>query len=365
MNANRADTAAPHHLSLRHRPQLSIWAAGIGLLCALLFALGTGAVPIPPLVVLDTLGFALGLPGTGEAANAVQKSILLNVRLPRVLLGVAAGAALAMTGVLMQALFRNPLADPALIGVSAGGALGAVTMIVIGAAHFAGLSPGTAMFALPGAAFLGSLTATAIVFTLARQDGRVNVMTMLLCGIAVNAMAGAGIGLLSFVADDAQLRDLTFWSLGSLAAASWWQVQVVVPAFGVLLASGIILMAALNALLLGDSEALHLGYRVELLKVGVLLLTCVGAGAVVATCGVIGFVGLIAPHLSRLLVGPDHRVVLPLSALIGALLLTVADIIARTSVAPAELPIGVLTALIGGPFFLWLLRHKRGAAFHA
>jgi len=352
-------------LSFRQRPKAVLISATVALAATVIFALGVGAVWIAPLHVIDALGATLGLPGAGQAVSDINEAILMSVRLPRVILGVFAGAVLAMTGVLMQAFFRNPLADPALIGVSAGGALGAVGMIVLGATFFSGLSNTASIFALPGAAFLGSFAATATVFALARQGGRVNVTTMLLCGIAVNAMAGAGIGLMSFIADDAQLRDLTFWSLGSLGAASWWQVQAVGPAFIAIILSAPFLMAALNALLLGDSEAQNLGYNVERLKLGILLLTCIGAGAVVATCGVIGFIGLIAPHLSRLLVGPDHRYVLPLAGLLGAVLLTLADIIARTSVAPAELPIGVLTALIGGPVFLWLLRQRQGGGFHA
>ena len=350
---------------LRRNPGAIIVSSAVLLVIAYIVALGTGAVWITPLHVLDALGNMIGVPGAGETVDPVHQSILASVRLPRVLLAVFAGAVLAMTGVLMQAFFRNPLADPALIGVSAGGALGAVSMIVLGSSFFAGLSRTSSMFALPVAAFLGSLMATFIVFALARQNGRVNVTTMLLCGIAVNAMTGAGIGLLSFVADDAQLRDLTFWSLGSLGAASWWQVCAVLPAFLIIVLASPYYAAPLNALLLGDSEAMHLGYRVEWLKLGILVLTCAGAGAVVATCGVIGFVGLIAPHLSRLLVGPDHRYVLPLSGLLGAVLLISADIIARTSVAPAELPIGVLTALIGGPVFLWLLRRSNRGGLHA
>ena len=350
---------------LRARPRLAVAAAAALLVVILFLALGIGAVAISPPSVIDTVAGLLGLPGAGAAATAVEQSILTSVRLPRVILGLLCGAALALTGVLMQAFFRNPLADPALIGVSAGGALGAVCMIVLGAALFQGLPPAVAVVLLPAAAFLGSLGACAVVFVLARQDGMLNVTTMLLCGIAVNAMAGAGIGFLSFMADDAQLRDLTFWSLGSLGAASWWQIQAVGPALLAILVGAPFLVMGLNALLLGDDEALYLGYRVERLKLVILLLTCVGAGAVVAMCGVIGFIGLIAPHMSRLIVGPDHRYVMPLAAILGAALLTGADIVARTAVAPAELPIGVLTAVIGGPVFLWLLRRGKGRGFDA
>ena len=350
---------------LRDYPETVTLASGMYLGLVVILALGIGAVWINPLTVIDILLDSLGVPGTGSLASDIERSILLNVRMPRVIVSLMSGAVLALTGVLMQAFFRNPLADPALIGVSAGGALGAVTIIVLGASLFSGFTRLGAAFALPFAAFIGSLSACASVFALARQGGHVNVTTMLLCGIAVNAMAGAGIGLLSFLADDAQLRDLTFWTLGSLSAASWWKAFTLAPVLIALTISVPFLVGGLNALLLGDSEALHLGYHVERLKLIILLLTCVGAGAVVATCGLIAFVGLIGPHVSRLLVGPNHKYVLPLSAVIGAALLTLADIVARTSVAPAELPIGVLTAMIGGPIFLWLLRRKQGAAFDA
>lgn len=356
--------AQMHMLSgFRARPQTAIAAAAMLLVFVAIFALGTGAVWIKPAVVIDTVIRQIGVHGW-EIASSVEQSIILNVRLPRVLLGLSGGALLAITGVLMQAFFRNPLADPALIGVATGGALGAVAMIVVGSTLFSGLTQFASMLVLPSSAFVGSLVASSIVFVLARHDGTINVTTMLLCGIAVNAMAGAGIGLLSFMADDAQLRDLTFWSLGSLGAAGWWQVQVVMTALLITALVCPLLLMALNALLLGDSEALHLGYPVEKLKITILLLTCLGAGAVVAVCGVIGFVGLIAPHLSRLIVGPDHRYALPLAGLLGGALLTGADIVARTIVVPAELPIGVLTALTGGPVFLWLLRRRRRGAFH-
>ena len=351
--------------ALRARP-LAVILAMAGLLIVVLFVgLGIGAVSIDVPTIFHAVLEAVGLHDAEGIASPVEQSIVTSVRLPRVILAVLSGAVLALTGVLMQGFFRNPLADPALIGVSTGGALGAVCMIVLGASLFQGLSQAVAVFALPVAAFIGSLGACAVVFALARRDGTVNVTTMLLCGIAVNAMAGAGIGFLSFLADDAQLRDLTFWSLGSLGAASWWQVHAVGPALLAIVVAAPFLAKGLNALLLGDAEAFHLGYRVERLKLLVLLLTCVGAGAVVAMCGVIGFIGLIAPHMSRLIVGPDHRYVLPLAALLGAALLTGADVVARTAVAPAELPIGVLTAVIGGPVFLWLLRRGREGSFHA
>lgn len=318
------------------------------------FAIGTGAVRIAPVDVVRILATPQG----GETAPTLRV-VVWNVRLPRVLLALVAGAGLAACGVLMQALFRNPLADPALIGVSAGAGLGAVGIIVLGTTWFAGLNQLFGIWSLPLAAFAGALGTAAIVFRLASRDGQIEPTTMLLCGIAINALMGAAIGLLTFVATDEQLRNLTFWTLGSLGSASWSLLLATsVPLAAVLLASPW-LAPRLNALLLGESEAIHLGVPVEQLKRVVILLTAATAGAVVAACGIIGFVGLVAPHVARLLIGPDHRGVLPLAALLGAALLTGGDLVARTLVRPAELPIGILTALIGGPFFLWLLRRRR------
>lgn len=339
----------------------STWSAAAllgsaALLCAAVavLAIGTGAVRIAPAQVLAGV---FGWPD--EGLSEAMRTVIHTVRLPRVLQGLAAGAMLATAGVLLQALFRNPLADPALIGVSSGAALGAVSIIVLGATVLAGLSRVLGVWTLPLAAFAGAALTALLVFALARRDGTLDPTTMLLCGIAVNALAGAGIGLLTFLATDEQLRNLTFWSLGSLGAATWGSLLGIAPALLLLVLAVPPLVRPLNALLLGESEALHLGVAVERLKRLLVVLAAAGAGAVVAVCGVIGFIGLIAPHLARLLAGPDHRVVLPLSALLGATLLTAGDLVARTAVRPAELPIGILTALLGAPFFLWLLRRRR------
>jgi iron complex transport system permease protein len=328
------------------------------LLCAgvTLLALGIGAVRVPPAQVLSAL-----FGWHDEALTDTMRTVVQTVRLPRVLQGLLAGSALAVSGVLLQALFRNPLADPALIGVSAGAALGAVAVIVLGATLLVGVSRVLGVWTLPLAAFAGALLTALLVFALARRDGVLDPTTMLLCGIAINALTGAGIGLLTYLASDEQLRNLTFWSLGSLGAATWGSLMGMAPVALVLLVGAPLLARPLNALLLGESEALHLGIAVERLKRWVITLAAAGAGAVVAVCGVIGFIGLIAPHMARLLAGPDHRVVLPLAALLGASLLTAGDLIARVAVRPAELPIGILTALLGAPFFLWLLRRREVA----
>jgi iron complex transport system permease protein len=337
----------------RLQASLVLLLAGGALVLVALLAIGTGAVRIPPSLVLSAL-----LGWDDPAVSDTMRTVVWTVRLPRVLQGLLAGGVLACTGVLMQALFRNPLADPALIGVSAGAALGAVAVIVLGATLFAGFSHVLGVWTLPVAAFLGALLTTAVVFSLARREGVLDPTTLLLTGIAINALTGAGIGLLTYVATDEQLRNLTFWSLGSLGAATWGSLAGIAPAALALVVAVPLIAVPLNALLLGESEALHLGVAVESLKRGVIVLSAAGAGAVVAMCGVIGFIGLIAPHVARLLVGPDHRLVLPLSAMLGATLLTAGDLVARTAVRPAELPIGILTALIGAPFFLWLLRHR-------
>jgi iron complex transport system permease protein len=259
----------------------------------------------------------------------------------------------------MQGLFRNPLADPGLVGVSSGAAMGAAFAIVLGAA-WGGLPEVLAPYLLSASAFAGGLLVTSMVFRLGRRDGQTSVASMLLAGVALTALSGAVIGLLTYLADDATLRSLTFWNLGSLNGASYarlWPLLLVAAAVALWLPRR---ARALNALLLGESEARHLGFDIERLKRELVLCTALGVGAAVAAAGMIGFIGLVVPHLVRLLVGPDHRVLLPASLLAGASLLLFSDLLARLLLAPAELPIGIVTALIGAPFFLYLLLRGRG-----
>jgi iron complex transport system permease protein len=325
----------------------------------MLIAFATGAVSIMPAQIVAIVGDVAGFSGIGSFEQR-QANVLLGIRLPRVLLAVLAGGGLGSAGAAMQGMFRNPLADPALIGVSSGASLGAVTVLVLGLS-IPFITPSTAAFALPVAAFLGGACATVAVYRIAGKRGETNIAGMLLAGIAVNAIAGAAVGLLSFTASDAQLRSITFWSLGSLGGATWMALATTAP---LLLTSMVLLprvAGQLNALLLGEAEAAHLGVDVEGLKRRVVVLSSLAVGACVAVAGVIGFIGLVAPHLVRLIAGPNHRHLLPASALLGAVLLLGADIIARTIVTPAELPIGIVTALLGAPFFLWLLiREHRG-----
>ncbi|WP_172612974.1 FecCD family ABC transporter permease [Pseudomonas graminis] len=324
---------------------------------AIWLSLALGPVSLP---MLDTLRALLHLMGVPVAEDNLQQAELIvgQIRLPRTLLGLAVGAVLAVSGVAMQGLFRNPLADPGLVGVSSGAALGAAVAIVAGAS-IGGLPETFQPYLLSICAFAGGLGITSIVYRLGRRDGRTSVSTMLLAGVAMTALAGSIIGLFTYLADDASLRTLTFWNLGTLNGASYarlWPLLLVCVAVILWLPRR---AKALNALLLGESEARHLGIEVERLKRELILCIALGVGAAVAAAGLIGFIGLIVPHLVRLLTGPDHRVVLPASALAGATLLLFADIFARLVMAPAELPIGIVTVFIGAPFFLFLLVRGR------
>jgi len=324
-----------------------------------LLALSCGSLDIPLSRTWAILWQALG--GTPTVTPDTAESIaILQLRLPRLVLGLLIGGALAQAGATMQAVFRNPLADPGLIGVSSGAALAAITIIVLGH-HFAWtLLP--LRWLLPLVSFIGGALVTAMVVRLASVDGVARPSTLLLAGLAINAVAGAGIGFLTQIADASALRSLSFWMFGSLGKAGWSEILAGAP---LLLAVLLWLpreARALNALLLGEAEAQHLGVDVEQLKRRVLFLMVLAVGVSVALAGVIGFVGLIVPHLIRLAFGPDHRIMLPASAMLGAVLLSLADTGARTVLAPAELPVGILTALIGGPFFLALLiRYRRSS----
>ncbi|GLK91878.1 FecCD family ABC transporter permease [Pseudomonas turukhanskensis] len=338
-------------------PRSLFIALGLLLALALLFSLALGPVSLPWLDTLKATLRVFGAPLGGAELDQAEL-IIGQIRMPRTLLGLAVGAVLALSGVAMQGLFRNPLADPGLVGVSSGAALGAA-MAIVGGAWLGGLPDAIAPYLLSACAFAGGLVVTALVYRLGSRNGQTSVSTMLLAGIALTALAGAVIGLFTYLADDATLRTLTFWNLGSLNGASYsrlWPLLVVTLAVGLWLPKR---AKALNALLLGESEARHLGFEVERVKRELVFCTALGVGAAVAAAGMIGFIGLVVPHLVRLLVGPDHRVLLPASALAGAALLLFADVLARMVLAPAELPIGIVTALIGAPFFLYLLLRGR------
>lgn len=334
--------------------------AGLAVLLAAvaLLSLAVGPTGFIPGRALGVLARHLGT-GALDAAQARDALIVLDIRLPRTLLGIVVGAALAVSGVVMQGLFRNPLADPGLVGVTSGAALAAVSAIVLGTGSLSQVAPWMAVYVLPVAAFAGGLVTTITLYRIATRRGRTSVATMLLAGIAIGALAGAATGLLVFMSDDRQLRDFTFWSLGSLAGATWDKVAVAALFLAVVLAALPKLAAGLDGLLLGEAEARHLGIPVQSLKRVAVFAVAVAVGASVAVAGPIGFVGIVVPHLLRLVIGPRHGGLLPASALLGGILLVAADMVARTVVAPAELPIGIVTAILGAPFFLWLLLRQR------
>ncbi|HAT87445.1 FecCD family ABC transporter permease [Cohaesibacter gelatinilyticus] len=300
------------------------------------------------------------LSGKEDFISRKDAVILFDIRLPRLTMGVLVGAALATSGACLQGLFRNPLADPGIIGVSAGATLAAIIAIVLGNSIFAPLEAILGSYLLPAFAFIGSLFTTVLLYVIATSQGQTSVATMLLAGIALAAILGAGAGLLTYISDDQQLRDLTFWSMGGLGGATWGKVLTCLPFIAISLIAIPFFAKGLNALLLGDHQARHMGIPVQRLKRFLVVCIALAVGAAVSVSGTIGFVGIIVPHVLRLVIGPDHRFLLPASALLGAILLIVADMMARTIAAPAELPIGIIMSAIGGPFFLWLLlKNKR------
>ncbi|SMX30848.1 FecCD family ABC transporter permease [Octadecabacter ascidiaceicola] len=322
------------------------------------------------LVVMMMASLTVGASGTslfqalmawasGEPIELRERVILFDIRAPRTLLGALVGASLAVSGAVMQGLFRNPLADPGLVGVSAGAGLGAILAIVLGGLLPPALAVLTGMYTVPVAAFVGGWLSTILLYRVATRKGRTSVAVMLLAGIALGALTGAVAGLMVYIADDNQLRDLTFWGLGSLAGATWAKLMVAGPLIVLALAATPFLARGLDALTLGEATAGHLGIPVQRMKNIAILTVACATGASVAVSGGIGFVGIVVPHLLRLSVGPSHRYLLPISALLGAAFLLGADMISRTIVAPSELPIGIVTATIGGPFFLYVLLRNR------
>lgn len=317
-----------------------------------------GAVQISFSELISIIAYHTGL-SEHQNFEAQQAAVFLNLRLPRVLLGVLIGAALGVSGAAIQGLFRNPLAEPGLIGISSGATLFAVIMIVLETKIFKELTGVIGFYALSLASFIGAGLTTMLVYRIAMRNGKTIITTLLLGGIAINALAGAFIGLLTYMATDAQLRNITFWSLGSLGGASWPTVTTLLP-FVLIPVFGLPFLAkSLNALALGESQAMHMGVNVKVVKRIIIAMATMAVGASVAVAGMIAFIGLIIPHILRMTFTADHRLVVPGAALLGAALLTMADLIARTVVAPAELPIGILTAMIGAPVFIYIIITER------
>jgi iron complex transport system permease protein len=333
----------------------------VSLLLTLALSVQVGAVPVQMADWL-TLSKLLEWSAFEDPAQTLSAGahVLFNLRLPRLLLSVLVGASLGLSGALTQSLFRNPLAEPGLLGVSAGAACAAaLTIVMFGELPIVIDAPVRAWL-LPLAAFIGALVVCFSLEYMARWIAPGSIAALLLTGIAINALAGAVIGLCTYLADDEQLRSLSFWTLGSLAGAQWLWVGL----FAGVLATGYCCLTrsiqTLNALALGEAAARHIGVDVNDLRKQIIVWVALLAGLAVAFCGMISFVGLIAPHLIRLWVGPDQRQVLPLAMLLGGLLLLVADTLARTVAVPAEIPVGIFTALVGGPFFFLLVRQARG-----
>lgn len=329
-----------------------LWPTLLGLLAAAVLAnLGLGAFEVGPYrvvaILLDHAGLDIGVGFTPQ-----EDAVVWSLRLPRLVLAFLVGAVLAIAGAALQGLFRNPLADPQIIGISSGAALGAGLLLAVG--------PGVlGSFGGPLGGFIGALAVAAVVYALARYEGRTEVVNLVLTGVAASAVTSAAIGYLSFAVDSSRLQTALFWFLGSFTLATWEAVRPMLLLGGAAILLIPVYSRQLNLLLLGEAEARHLGVDVERVRVIVLVLVAIGIGAGVATAGIIGFVGLLAPHGVRLLAGPDHRVVLPASAIAGGILVLIADVAARTLASPTEIPVGLLTALAGGPFFLWLLHRTR------
>ncbi|GAB3598227.1 FecCD family ABC transporter permease [Microbacterium tumbae] len=325
---------------------------GVGLVIAVLVAAALGQLQIPILEVIGSICRRVGGECAAAATHPNADAALWEVRFPRIALAVLVGAALSAAGAIMQGVFGNPLADPGVIGVSSGAAVGASLMIVTGVA--AGSS-----FAIPVAAFVTGVITALLVYSISRSRGRTEVVTLILTGIAVNAFSGAALALMTFAATTNQREQIVFWQMGSLAGALWDAVGTILPLVVIGLVLAIMVAGRLDLLSLGDDAARHLGVNIERLRIGTIVIVAVLTAAAVAFAGIVGFVGLVVPHLIRMLVGPGHRVLVPASALGGALLLVLADTFARTAIPYAELPLGMLTALIGGPFFFFLLKNGK------
>lgn len=325
------------------------------LLIAVVISAGTGQLGIAPQEVLGSILHRLGIDWLPMPEHPAGDGTLWAIRFPRVAMAALVGAALAVAGLIMQAIFGNPLAEPGVIGISAGAAVGAGVAIIFGFAMFGEWT--VAVFA-----FAAGLIATLTVYIVSRAEGKTEVVTLVLTGIAVNAIAGAAIAFLTFLGDTQSREQIVFWQLGSLAGSRWSQVLIVAPVVAVGLIAAYVAARKLDLLSLGERNARHLGVNVEALRIIMIIVVALLTGAAVAFAGIISFVGLVIPHLMRMILGPAHLPLVTASVLGGAVLMTVADLAARTVVANADLPIGMLTALVGGPFFFWLLRRTRKRA---
>ncbi|UGB35376.1 iron ABC transporter permease [Microbacterium sp. cx-55] len=333
--------------------RVAVYATGAVLLVVgVIVSAGLGQLAIAPQEVVGSVLRAIGIDNGWAPTDPLIEQTLWQIRFPRIAMSLLVGALLAVAGAVMQAIFGNPLAEPGVVGVSSGAALGAAAAIALGLSFFGSWT--TALLA-----FAGGLGATLLVYGAARAQGRTESVTLILTGIAVNAFAGAGLAILMFLGDTSSREQIVFWQLGSMNGSRWPEVGIVavVGAVGVAVAIG--LARRYDLLALGDRTAAHLGVHVERLRIVSIVLVALLTGVAVAFVGIIAFVGLVIPHLVRMLIGPANRPLLIASALGGGALLVYADVLARTLMPSADLPIGILTSLIGGPFFYWLIRRSR------
>jgi iron complex transport system permease protein len=334
------------------RATMLIGGLAVGLIVVAIVAAGTGQLHVPPDEVLGSILHRLGLDIGPMPTHPRGEAALWNVRFPRVVMAMLVGAALGGAGAVLQAVFGNPLAEPSVIGVSGGAAVGACLVIV-----FEWAFVGT--YTIPLVAFTTGLITTLLIYSLSRSDGRTEVVTLVLMGIAVNAVTAAIIAYTVFLGDTQAREQIVFWQLGSFNGARWESVRVIAPLVAIGLVGVTLMARKLDLLALGERAARHVGLNVERLRLMSIVLVALLIASGVAFAGIIAFVGLIVPHVVRMLIGPAHRALVPASILGGAFVLVLADLVARTAVDYADLPIGMLTALVGGPFFFWLLRRER------
>ena len=315
-----------------------------------------GPVKISILQIIDILFESININTNLSSSEISQafKTVVLDIRLPRILMGIIVGIALGISGAILQGLFRNPLIDPGFIGVSSGAAIGAMFVIMF-SQLIAIENNFYVQFLLPVFAMSGGLSTTILVYKMSQMSGKTNIMAMLLSGIAVNAFSGSIIGFLVYRASDMELRSFTFWTLGSLDNSNWLIVSIAVVAILIPIIISINLRKKLDIFMLGDAEAGYLGLNIEKLKKRIIFISALMVGVTVAFCGMIGFIGLVTPHLVRLIMGPSHKTLIFGSAILGAIILILADFISRIIIAPAQLPIGIITSALGAPFFLWLI----------
>jgi len=323
------------------------------LLCLIMLAsIQWGAVSITNQQMADAIQHFF----QGKTASSIYEGVFLQIRLPRVLLCLFSGAILSVSGVFMQGLFRNPLVEPGIIGTSAGAAFGASIVFVLAAYLTIEWKSLVGPLLVPLFAFIGAILATYLVYSVSKSQQKTNVLSILLVGLAINAMGLSGMGFMTYIARDPQARSINFWNLGTFSGANWQQVFIVLILLIIVIFSIFKFIKPLNALLLGEEEALHLGVNIKQFRRKILLINTIMVAIVTSFVGVIGFVGLIVPHIVRQFVGSDHKKLLPAAMIIGAAVLLLADLLARLLLAPSEIPIGIITSLVGAPIFIFLLK---------